>query len=131
MAEDKRESSQPTKLGTVHIADEVVAIIAGLATTEVGGVASMSGGIARDIAVALGRKNLSQGIKVDLEGERAAIDIYVILKYGLRIPDVAWAIQENVKKAVANMTGLKTKRINVNVQGISFPDSIEKSEKVK
>jgi uncharacterized alkaline shock family protein YloU len=115
------ERKLPSELGAIRIADEVVSIIAGLAATEVDGVASMSGGIAGGIAEALGRKNLSKGVKVEVGEEEAAVDLYLIVRYGSRIPDVAWAVQENVKKSIENMTGLKVVRVNVHVQGVSFP----------
>ena len=113
--------SLPSELGAIRIADEVVSIIAGLAATEIDGVASMSGGIAGGIAEALGRKNLSKGVKVEVGEEEAAVDLYLIVRYGTRIPDVAWSVQENVKKAIESMTGLKVVKVNVHVQGVSFP----------
>lgn len=120
----------PSELGTIRIADEVVSIISGLAATEIEGVASMSGGIAGGIAEALGRKNLSKGVKVEVGEEEAAVDLFMIVRYGSRIPDVAWQVQENVKKAVENMTGLKVVKVNVHVQGVSFPQQqAEENEK--
>lgn len=113
--------SLPSELGEVRIADEVVSIIAGLAAADVEGVASMSGGIAGGIAEALGRRNLSKGVKVEVSPEEAKIDTFMIVKYGNRIPDVAWGIQESVKKAVEEMTGLKVAYVNVHVQGVQFP----------
>jgi len=121
----------PSELGAVRIADEVVSIIAGLAATEVDGVASMSGGIAGGIAEALGRKNLSKGVKVEVGEEEAAVDLYLIVRYGSRIPDVAWAVQENVKKAIENMTGLRVVRVNVHVQGVSFPQQKAEEDTLK
>ncbi|RJX28027.1 MAG: Asp23/Gls24 family envelope stress response protein [Dethiobacter sp.] len=121
----------PSELGVVRIADEVVSIISGLAATEVDGVASMSGGIAGGIAEALGRKNLSKGVKVEVGEEEAAVDLYLIVRYGSRIPDVAWAVQENVKKAIENMTGLNVVRVNVHVQGVSFPQQKTEEEGIK
>lgn len=122
----KEESrTLPTELGVVKIADEVVSIIAGLAATEIEGVSSMSGGIAGGIAEVLGRRNLSKGIKVEVGTEDAKIDIYVVVEYGLRIPDVAWDIQESVKNAVETMTGLKVSYVNVHVQGVHFPKDEE------
>jgi uncharacterized alkaline shock family protein YloU len=111
----------PTELGNIKIADEVVSIIAGLAATEVEGVAGMSGGIVGGIADMLGKRNLSKGVKVEVGDKQAAVDLYIVVKFGVRIPDVAWTIQENVKKAVESMTGLETLKINVHVQGVSFP----------
>lgn len=115
-----QEEYIPTELGNIKIADEVVAIIAGLAATEVEGVAGMSGGIAGGLADMLGKKNFSKGVKVEVGDKQAAIDLYIVVKFGARIPDVAWSIQENVKKAIESMTGLETTSINVHVQGVSF-----------
>jgi len=132
--ETKEETRNlPTELGAIRIADEVVSIIAGLAATDVEGVASMSGGIAGGIAEVLGRKNLSKGVRVDVGTEEAKVEIFIIVKYGVRIPDVAWDIQERVKKAVETMTGLKVTHVNVHVQGVHFPqkdkeDAVEDAE---
>jgi uncharacterized alkaline shock family protein YloU len=116
-----KDEYMPTELGNIKIADEVVSIIAGLAATEVDGVAGMSGGVVGGIADMLGKRNLSKGVKVEVGDKQAAIDLYIVVKFGVRIPDVAWTIQENVKKAVESMTGLETLKINVHVQGVSFP----------
>jgi len=115
-----------TSLGSIRIADEVVRIIAGIAATEVRGVAGMSGGLAGGIAEILGRKNLSRGVKVAVGEHEAAIDIFVIVSYGSRIPEVASQIQANVKRAVEEMTGLSTVEVNVNIQGVAFGDQEEK-----
>ncbi len=121
----------PSELGSIRIADEVVSIIAGLAATEVEGVAYMSGGIVGGIAEALGRKNLSKGVKVEVGEEEAAVDLYLIVSYGSRIPDVAWSVQENVKKAIESMTGLKVIKVNVHVQGVNFPQAQTEEEGIK
>lgn len=118
----KEESRNlPSELGVVKIADEVVSIVAGLAAADIEGVASMSGGIAGGIAEVLGRRNLSKGVKVEVGTEDTKIDIFIIVKYGARIPDVAWDIQEAVKKAVETITGLKVAYVNIHVQGVNFP----------
>lgn len=113
------------EMGSIKITDEVVGIISGIAATEVPGVYSMSGGIAGGIAEALGRKNLSKGVKVEVGEKEAAIDIYIIVEYGCRIPEVAWNIQENVKSSVESMTGLNVVEVNIHVQGVN----IEKDHK--
>jgi len=113
---------EETNLGSIHIADEVVEIVAGVAATEIEGVAGMSGGIGGGIAEMLGRKNLSKGIKVETDEQKATIDLYVIMGYKVRIPDVASQIQENVKRAIEGMTGLMVSAVNVHVQGINFPE---------
>ena len=112
--------SAVNEIGAFKITDEVVAIIAGIAATDVPGVAGMSGGIAGGIAEALGRKNLSKGVKVEAGEKEAAIDLYIIVEYGFRIPDVAWSIQEKVKKAVETMTGLNVIEVNIHIQGVNI-----------
>ena len=103
----------------IQIADDVVAIIAGKAVSEVSGVAGMAGGFAGGISEVLsGKKNLSKGIKVDVGEKEATIDVNIIVEYGVRIPDVAFEIQSRVKKAVEAMTGLKVSNVNVHVQGV-------------
>ncbi len=118
-------------LGSIRIADEVVSIIAGLAATEVEGIAGMSGGIAGGIAEMLGRKNFAKGVKVEVGEKEAAVDLYIIVKYGVRIPDVALAAQENVKQAIENMTGLSVVEVNIHVQGVGFPEDEDKTEEVR
>jgi uncharacterized alkaline shock family protein YloU len=107
-------------MGSVSFADEVIAIIAGLAATEVSGVAGMTGNWTSGIQDILGMKNLSKGVKVEVGKEEAAIDLYCILEYGTSIISVAKAVQENVKKAVETMTGLSVVECNVHVQGVQF-----------
>ena len=126
-----KEEYIPTELGNIKIADDVVAIIAGLAATEVEGVVGMSGGIAGGIADILGKRNLSKGVKVEVGDQQAAIDLYIIVKFGARIPDVAWKIQESVKQAIESMTGLEALSINVHVQGVNFDmakDDVDEEE---
>jgi len=117
--------------GSVKISEEVVAIIAGIAATDVPGVAGMSGGIAGGIAEILGRKNLSKGVKVEVGEKEAAIDLYIIVEFGARIPEVAWDIQEKVKTAVQTMTGLNVVEVNIHVQGVNFDKEIKKEPEVK
>ena len=106
------------EMGGVKIADEVVAIIAGIAATEVVGVAGMSGGIAGGIAEMLGRKNLAKGVKVEVGEKEAAIDLYIIVEYGTKISVIANNIIQKIKYNVENYTGLKVNSITVNVQGV-------------
>lgn len=121
-------SEERTGLGSIRIADDVVKVIAGLAAMDIKGVAGMSGGFAGGIAELLGRKNLSKGIKVEVGEKEAAIDLSVILEYGVRIPDVAAEIQESVKNAVERMTGLVVVEANVNVQGVAFASESREEE---
>lgn len=112
------EDIKETDVNGVKIANEVVAIIAGVATSEVQGVAGMSGGLVGGISEMLGKKNFSKGIKVEVDGNEAAIEIYIIVEYGVRIPDVAWVLQNKVKTAVEEMTGLNVVKVNIHVQGV-------------
>ncbi|NLK08360.1 MAG: Asp23/Gls24 family envelope stress response protein [Firmicutes bacterium] len=122
------EQKERSELGELRIANEVVGVVAGLAATEVEGVAGMSGGIAGGFAEMLGRRNLAKGVKVEVGEEQAAIDLFVIVEYGVRIPDVAWKIQENVKRAIEVMTGLEVVEVNVHVQGVNFLQPEERVE---
>ncbi len=131
MDQAKEMVKKDNSLGSIRIADEVVSIIAGLAATEVEGIAGMSGGIAGGIAEMLGRKNFAKGVKVEVGEKEAAVDLYIIVKYGVRIPDVALAAQENVKQAIENMTGLSVVEVNIHVQGVGFPDEEENKEEVR
>ncbi len=115
-------------IGAIRIADEVVSVIAGLAATEIDGVAGMSGGIAGGIAEMLGKKSFTKGVKVEVGEKETAVDLYMIVKYGARIPDVAIAVQENVKKAIENMTGLSVVEVNVHVQGVGFAEEPDEEE---
>ena len=104
----------------IKIADDVVSVIAGIAASEVSGVSGMAGGFAGGISeVFSGKKNLSKGIKVEVGEKEAKIDVNIIVEYGVRIPDVAFEIQNRVKKAVETMTGLKVLEVNVHVQGVN------------
>ena len=104
----------------IKISDDVVAVIAGVAVSEVAGVAGMAGGFAGGISeVFSGKKNLAKGIKAEINESKAKIDVNIIVEYGSRIPDVAFEIQNRVKKAVEGMTGLKVEEVNVHVQGVN------------
>lgn len=107
----------------IKIADDVVSIIAGKAVSEISGVAGMAGGFAGGISEVLsGKKNLSKGIKVDVGEKKVKIDVNIIVEYGARIPDVAFEIQNRVKKAIETMTGLNVTAVNVHVQGVNIPE---------
>ena len=122
--------NQPTEESEgIQISDDVISIIAGKAVSEIEGVAGMAGGFAGGISEVLsGKKNLSKGIKADIKENEAKIDVSIIVEYGVRIPDVAFEIQNRVKKAVETMTGLKVLCVNVHVQGVSIVE--EKKEEV-
>jgi len=108
--------------GTVSFATDVVATIAGLAANEVEGVASMtstSGGIA-DILNRKSSRNFTKGVRIDIDGNKVAVDVTIIVEYGSPVPDVAKSLQENIKKAIETMSGLDVKSVDVHVQGVSF-----------
>ena len=108
--------------GTVSFATEVVATIAGLAATEVEGVASMtsqSNGFA-DMFSRKNTRNFTKGVRIDLDGNKVTVDITIVVEYGSPVPDVARSIQENVKKAIETMSGLDVHAVDVHVSGVSF-----------
>jgi uncharacterized alkaline shock family protein YloU len=115
--------------GLVKISEDVVSVIAGIAATEVEGVAGMSGGIVGGISEMFGKKSLQKGVKVEVGEREAAVDLYLVIEYGVRIPDVAQKVQENVKQAIESMTGLEVIEVNVHVQGVAFR-SVTKEEEL-
>lgn len=124
--EDKIDS------GSVKISNDVIAIIAGVAATEIKGIVGMNGGFTGGISYFLGMKNLSKGVKVQVENNEAVIDLFVIVEYGSNITEVGKLVQENVKSSVENMTGLKIITINVHIQGVSMTkDSKIDTDKAK
>lgn len=138
MSEENKEKEEIVKLDNeiktendgIKISDDVVAVIAGVAVSEVPGVAGMSGGFAGGISeVFSGKKNLAKGIKVDVADNNTKIDVNIIVEYGSRIPDVAFEIQNRVKKAVESMTGLNVEEVNVHVQGVNT--DVAKEEKTE
>lgn len=108
----------------LRITDESIAIVAGVAATEVESVARMSAGFAGGIVEALGRHNPAKGVKVEMVEDEAVIDLYVIVNYGNRISDIAWEIQEHVKDSVEKLTGVVVAAVNIHVQGIEFEKKI-------
>lgn len=127
--EEIEEVNESNEENGIQIADDVVAIIAGKAASEVSGVYSMAGGFAGGITEVFGKKNFSKGIKIDIDGSKVKVDVNIIVEYGARIPDVAFEIQNRVKKAVEGMTGLNVQEVNVHVQGVNTDIAkIEKEE---
>ena len=119
LEQNSEEELQNTNEG-IQISNDVIAVIAGVAVSEVQGVASMAGSFAGGITEVLsGKKNLAKGIKVDKENENVKIDVNIIVEYGTRIPDIAFEIQNRVKTSVETMTGLKVEEVNVHVQGVN------------
>lgn len=126
---ESTDTANSNSLDEIKIADDVVAVIAGVAVSEVPGVAGMAGGFAGGISEVLsGKKNLAKGIKVEVGQKETKVDVNIIVEYGTRIPDVAFEIQNRVKKAVESMTGLKVVAVNVHVQGVSTIEQKTDSE---
>lgn len=134
MADNKNVILEETILedgGKVNISDEVVATISGIAAMEIEGVFSMAGGALDAISEKLGAKKSPQkGVKVSITPEGAVIDLYIIVQFGVRIPELAWDVQENVKNSVETMTGIDVAKVNVRVDGVNFEkEKKEKKEK--
>lgn len=108
------------QVGDVRVADEVVAIIAGLATTEVEGVSSMAGNITNEIVSKLGMKNLSKGILVEVMDNEVKVDVAINISYGYSIPEVSSKVQDKVKTAIENMTGLNVAVVNVRIASVDM-----------
>lgn len=110
-------------LGEVHVADEVVAIIAGLAATEVEGVASMAGNITNELVSKLGMKNLSRGVKVEVAEKTVSVEVALNISYGYSIPEVSEKVQEKVKSAIETMTGLSVAIVNVRIATVDMKNT--------
>ena len=124
MAESRQTFNiKSDQLGEVKIADEVVAIIAGLATTEVEGVASMAGNITNEIVSKLGMKNLSKGIMVEVMDGEVKVDVAINIDYGFSIPEVSAKVQERIKSTIENMTGLNVAVVNVRIASVDMSDN--------
>ena len=107
-------------IGEVQIADEVVTIIAGLAATEVDGVASMAGNITNELVSKLGMKNLSKGVKVHVGENDVTVNLALNIKYGCEIPKVSATVQDRVKTAIETMTGLEVSEVNIKIAGVNI-----------
>ena len=105
-------------IGTVKIADDVVAMIAGLAATEVEGVSAMAGNTGNDVRSKVGMKKLTKGVRVDVIGKKVVVDLAVTMKYGYHIPATCQKVQAKVKNAIENMTGLNVEYANIRIAGI-------------
>ncbi len=117
-----------SELGGMNIANEVLGIVAGIAATEIDGVAAMSGGLVRGIAEMLGRKNLSKGVKLEETDEGVIVELNLIVDFEVNIPDVTEEVQRNVKKSLEKMTGVDVKAVNINVLGIDIPEFVSEDE---
>lgn len=117
-----------SELGGMNIASEVLGIVAGIAATEIDGVAAMSGGLVRGIAEMLGRKNLSKGVKLEETDEGVIVELNLIVDFEVNIPEVTEEVQRNVKNSLEKMTGVDVKAVNINVLGIDIPEFVSDEE---
>ncbi|WP_079530242.1 Asp23/Gls24 family envelope stress response protein [Halobacillus hunanensis] len=120
--------TEGSTLGNVEIAPEVIEVIAGIAVSEVAGVASMRGNFASGVVERLGKKNHGKGVKVELAEDGILIDAYVVMDFGISIPDTAKKIQDNTSQALKNMTALEIKEMNVHIVGIQMEGKEEEPE---
>ncbi|SFG21248.1 Asp23/Gls24 family envelope stress response protein [Oribacterium sp. WCC10] len=108
--------------GQVVIADEVVAVIAGIAATEIEGVDSMDGGWSGEIITMMGIKDLSKGVSISIEEEHVSVDLSLNVKYGYSIPEVSKNVQDKVAQAIESMTGLNVLDVNIKISGVVTPE---------
>ena len=120
MAENKEYISRADEMGTIHISEEVLAVIAAAATLEVEGVGSLAANLGNDIAELLGRKNMAKGIRISVNGEAVTVEISLLIKYGFTLMEVAQKVQEAVISAVEATSGLAVEAVNVQVCGVTF-----------
>ena len=121
MSENRDYISRTDELGNIHIAEEVLAAVAGSAAAEVAGVSGLSANFGSDIAELLGKKNQGKGVRIQVEEEKITVEVAVLMAYGHTIPEVGKAVQENVKTTMESITGLDIAAVNVSVAGVVFP----------
>jgi len=117
-----------TELGAIRIHHNVIAIISRIAALKIPGVADMSGSFADGLAGMLGKSTTDRGVKVEVDAEGVSVELHIIIEYGIRIPQVAWQIQNDVRQAIEDMTGKRVKRVDVVVQGVHLPAHNQKEE---
>ena len=105
-------------LGSVQIANDVVAIIAGLAATEVDGITSMAGNISNELMSKVGYRSLTKGVKVDIDNGQVKVELSLRMDYGHNIPSTCAKVQDKVKTTIENMTGLEVVNVNVRIAGV-------------
>ncbi|MFD1707032.1 Asp23/Gls24 family envelope stress response protein [Siminovitchia sediminis] len=114
--------------GKIEIAPEVIEVIAGIAASEVEGVAQMRGNFATGVVERLGKKNHGKGIRVELSEEGIIVDVYCLMKFGVSIPTVAQKVQDNIRQALFNMTALEVEEVNIHIVGVSFDQGKQETE---
>lgn len=127
MGEGKEYVSRSDELGSIHISEEVLAVIAAAAVLEVEGIGGLAANLGTDLAELLGKKNLSRGIHIQVENGNVTVDLSILVKYGYTIPDVARAVQEAVAGSIEATSGLTVAAVNVNVGGVVFEKEPKKA----
>ena len=120
MSENRDYISYPDEMGTIHIADEVLAVVAASAALEVEGVSSLAANLSSDLAELMGKKVYSKGVRLLVSNAQVMVEISILIQYGYVIPDVARKVQQAVMTAVTNTSGMEVSRVNIQVAGISF-----------
>lgn len=130
MEEEMNLNNAAGETGNVKISVDVISTIAGVAAMECSGVYEMSGSFAGDIAERFGaKKNPNKGVKVEISDDTVTADLYIVVKYGVRIPELAWEIQEKVKSNIESMTGMNVKKVNIHIEGVNFDTEPTDEEK--
>jgi len=114
--------------GSIKISDEIIPTIATIAVSNIEGVCGLYGSFAGEIVSKLGKKNFNKGVKITSTETDTIIDISLTVKYGIRIPEVAWEVQENVKKSVESMSGLNVDKVNIHIASVEFEKEVESSQ---
>jgi len=127
MSENRDYYTNREDSGSINISEDVLASISALAAGEVEGVAGLNAPAGVDLAELLGKKNLTKGVKIQIVGQTVIIDLYINIKYGFKIPEVAGKLQNAVISAVESMTGLTVESVNVHVTGITFESKPEEN----
>ncbi len=120
MSDTREYISYPDEMGTINIADEVLAVVAASAAMEVEGVSSLAANLSTDIAELMGKKVYSKGVRLTVADGEVAVDISILIQYGYAIPEVAKKVQEAVMTAVSSTSGMAVSQVNIQVAGISF-----------
>lgn len=116
--------------GSIKISEDAIAGIVSMVAAQIKGISAMSGSMTSGLTEMLGKKNLTKGVKVELDDQDVIIALYIFVEYGVKIPKLALEIQNHVRDAIQNMTGLRVKEVNIYVQGISF-DHTEPVEEIE
>ena len=111
---------EEVKFGNVKIADDVIAMIAGLAATEVPGVATMAGNVGNNLLSRVGINNLIKGSRIAVSGRMVKVDVAIIVEYGYNIPSISAKVQDKVKQSIESMTGLNVTDVNVKIAGVDL-----------